>query len=159
MVRNTRISNFLTALVLASQISATSALAGSCWTSGEVHAYQVRGLQTMLMVASLKCTAMGGTATSESYNHFVKVIRPALGTSASLLMARFKKLYGTQAQSAMDSTVTQLANQFSASEISDNICIEATDMAEQTAAHPETLETLAATRVALPENAVVCENQ
>ncbi len=150
---------FLATFVCASQIVSSHSFAAPCWTVAEKSAYEVRGLQTMLMVAALKCSAMGGTATRDSYSHFVTVIRPALGTSAAMMMAHFKKLYGPQAQAAMDASITQLANQFSAANGSDDSCIKAADMAAEAAQDAAALKRIAETVVTLPAETQMCEKQ
>ena len=147
-------------LVCAAQIMAASACAAPCWTALERSAYQVRGLQTMLMVAALKCNVMGGTAANDSYSRFIRVIRPALGASATVLNARFKRLFGTQATAAMDATVTRLANSFSSAPISDSACSEAAETADRAAAGSAAeLAVLAAELVILPEDAELCGKQ
>ncbi len=150
---------FLATLVCASQVAVAPVFAAPCWTTAEKSAYEVRGLQTMLMVTALKCSAMGGSATRDSYSHFVTVIRPALGASAAVMLAHFKKLYGTQAQAAMDASVTQLANQFSNAESADDSCVKAVEIATNAAQDETTLKRVAETIVAMPTDAQICEKQ
>ena len=81
------------ALVIASPAQATMA----CWNETQTAAAQVRNLQSRLMVASLRCVAMGHDVTP-AYNRFVRASRETIQGANGVIMAQFRAGHGGQAQ-------------------------------------------------------------
>jgi hypothetical protein len=129
----------------------------TCWMATEREAYELRALQSLLMVASLKCNIMGETSVADGYNRFVTASQGLLSKSASVLMLRFKRLGGGSAASQMDDFTTELANGFSATAMGANACAKAADAADMAASlTPSDLAQLARTLTPLPATRVVC---
>jgi hypothetical protein len=94
--------------------AAALALAGSgvsgaaqaaCWNEDAVEAAQVRDLDTMLMVASLRCR-IGGQGIPASYNAFVRESRSTLSAMNDRLRSHFGDL------NSYDRYVTSVANRY-----------------------------------------------
>ncbi len=104
------ITKFLaSALALSSMIIATAAEA-ECWTPEAAEAAQVRDLETMLMVASLRCRTSGDDFITD-YNGFVIAGRASLTQANDQLRRHFASLGGLN---AYDSYVTGIANKYGA---------------------------------------------
>jgi hypothetical protein len=97
---------FATLLGLASMNFGIAAQA-ACWTPQDADAARVRDLETMLMVASLRCR-LSGQNFMPSYNAFVRESRPALSTVNERLRNHFGSLDG------YDRYVTGVANRYGA---------------------------------------------
>lgn len=102
---------------IARQLSAAAALAAAtisstanaaCWSPQAVEAAQVRDMETMLMVASLRCR-ISGVDFLESYNGFVRGSRPALTLANDRLRTHFAPQGGLN---AYDRYVTSIANRY-----------------------------------------------
>jgi hypothetical protein len=150
------------AIVVAASLAGPDVLAAkppvdTCWMQAEREAYELRALQSLLMVASLKCNIMGETGVADGYNRFVTASQGLLSKSASVLMLRFKRLGGGSAASQMDDFTTELANGFSATAMGANACAKAADAADMAASlTPSDLAQLARTLTPLPATRVVC---
>jgi hypothetical protein len=83
----------------------TSSAQAACWNEDAVEAAQVRGLETMLMVASLRCRITGSDFLG-SYNSFVRGSRPTLTAMNYRLRTHFGDL------NAYDRYVTSVANRY-----------------------------------------------
>src|SRR6202008_5199943 len=68
-----------------------------CWNDTQVAAAQVRDLQPRLMVATLRCQAMG-VDVAGAYNRFIAANRTTIQNANSVIMAAFRDGYGGQAQ-------------------------------------------------------------
>jgi hypothetical protein len=77
----------------------------ACWSEDAVEAAQIRTLETMLMVASLRCRD-SGTDLLPSYNAFVRGHRATLTVMNDRLRAHFGNL------NAYDRYVTSVANRY-----------------------------------------------
>jgi hypothetical protein len=95
------------ALAVAAILTSTTARA-ECWTPVAVEAAQVRDLETMLMVASLRCRLSGNDFIAQ-YNSFVRDNRPALIAANEELRTHFASSGGLN---AYDSYVTSVANSY-----------------------------------------------
>jgi hypothetical protein len=98
------------ALLAALGVMATSAANAACWAPVAVEAAQVRDLDTMLMVGSLRCKINDQDFISE-YNSFVRSSRPALVEANDRLRDHFDTAGGLN---AYDHYVTGLANRYGA---------------------------------------------
>ena len=102
---------FLKPFAAALALTATS-LSGvaqaACWSPQAVEAAQVRDMETMLMVAALRCR-ISGVDFLESYNAFVRGSRPALTLANDRLRIHFAPIGGLN---AYDRYVTGIANRY-----------------------------------------------
>jgi len=122
-----------------------------CWTAREASAAQLREMQTMLMVAALRCRA-GRMDITADYDDFVASQRETLAHANIVIKQHFADDGGTQAD--YDRFATSLANDFGDDPTSEGSCAEAAMLAHDGAmVSPAALEPLAAARlfpVALP---------
>jgi hypothetical protein len=110
--------------------AAEPAVAGSaCWDQQQAAAAMVRDLQSRLMVATLRCQAMGHDV-SPAYNQFVVANRDTIQAANGLIKAQFFAMAGSAAESAYDSFTTALANEYGGEQTNADIC-NATEAAEQ----------------------------
>jgi hypothetical protein len=93
-----------TMLALAGAVFANNAQA-ACWNETAFEAAQVRNLETMLMVASLRCRISGDDFLG-SYNSFVRGSRPTLSAMNERLRTHFGDL------NSYDRYVTSVANRY-----------------------------------------------
>ncbi len=99
------------AATLAAMLIAVPAQA-SCWTDQEVSAAKVRDLETMLMVASLRCRLSGQNFISD-YNRLIRSSRPALTAVNDTLRAHFIAADGQRGGlDSYDRYVTSIANRY-----------------------------------------------
>jgi hypothetical protein len=84
---------------------ASGAAQAACWDSNAIEAAQVHDLETMLMVASLRCR-IGGHDFLPSYNAFVRGSRPTLAAMNDRLRTHFGDL------NSYDRYVTSVANRY-----------------------------------------------
>jgi len=141
------------ALALAATGAAVPAQAqGHCWAEREVAAAQVREMQTMLMVAALRCQA-AHIDISAAYNSFLTTQKDAIEHANLVIKRHFAAAGGQQAD--YDHFVTLLANGFGDDQTSEATCGEASALArDATASAPDGVEALAIARVfptALPD--------
>ena len=101
-----------TAMVAAACIGA-SAQAIECARPNDRDGLAVRVLQTKLMVAALTCDARA------DYNRFVTRFRPHLTEHGTRLRRYFRHAHGKRYKQALNSYVTDLANQASSLSIAD----------------------------------------
>lgn len=86
-------------------IAATgTALAQSCVNAREQSAFELRALQTHLMVGALSC-GMG-----DRYNAFVTRWQSDLATAHRNLTGYFNRAYGSRGQNQLNEYITSLAN-------------------------------------------------
>jgi hypothetical protein len=123
-----------------------------CWGEREVAAAQVREMQTMLMVAALRCRA-AHIDISADYGTFVVAQKDAIDHANLVIKTHFAQQGGQQ--SDYDRFATSLANGFGDDETSETTCADAVHLAhDAAAAAPDAIEALATARVfpaALPE--------
>ena len=116
-----------------------------CWADREVSAAQLRKLQTMLMVATLRCRA-AHIDISADYDSFVGAQKDTITRANLLIKQHFAADGGSQAD--YDRFATSLANGFGDNETSEGSCAEAAMLAhEASMASPASLEPLALGRV------------
>lgn len=116
-----------------------------CWVDREAGAAQVRKMQTMLMVATLRCRAAHFDISAD-YDSFVGSQREALMRANYVIKQHFAADGGGQVD--YDRFATSLANGFGDGETSDASCTEAAMLAhEASVAPPYVLERLALARV------------
>jgi hypothetical protein len=102
-MRRATLSIRLLAAGLAAGIAAP-ALAQSCVQSAERAAFEVRALQSQLMVTALTCSR------DSDYNAFVRKFQRDLAGSFTTIQAHFRRTAGGSHQRATDGFITQLAN-------------------------------------------------
>jgi len=112
------------ALVLAQPVQAEM----GCWSSEQAAAAKLRDLQSRLMVASLRCRAIGIDVLAP-YNAFVSVNRTTLQAANGVLKAQFDAGFGSEGQNAYDRFTTALANGYGADATTDRICADTADAA------------------------------
>jgi len=111
----------------------TTPLQAACWKSDEAAAATVRTLQSMLMVAALRCQVARHDITTE-YNDYIKANRAAIQGTNDKLKAHFIRAHGPVAgQTEYDRFTTTLANGFGASATGAEICAGAASLAREAA--------------------------
>ncbi|MGK7868256.1 hypothetical protein [Falsiroseomonas sp. E2-1-a20] len=81
------------------------AIAQSCVQSADRTAFEVRALQSQLMVAALTC------ARDDDYNAFVRKFQGELGGAYRSIQGHFRRTAGGGHQRALDGYITTLANE------------------------------------------------
>ena len=104
----------------------------SCWNDTQVAAARVRDLQSRLMVASLRCGAMGVDVTA-AYNRFVVANRRTIQDANGVILAQFRSGYGAQAQLHYDRFTTALANAYGADATDRTVCADTAALADEAA--------------------------
>ncbi len=117
------------ALVYAQPASA----AMSCWNEHETAAAKIRDLQSRLMVATLRCRAIGIDVLT-AYNDFVRINRSTLQQANGVIKAQFDRGYGRDGQRFYDSFTTAMANQYGADATSGSVCEETAAVAAEAVA-------------------------
>jgi hypothetical protein len=125
---------FKTVIAVATACAVLAAPAQSaCWNAEEASAATVRELQSMLMVAALRCQ-VSGHAMMEDYNRFVVANRGAIGTINDKLKVHFIRSMGPVAgQRAYDSFTTSMANGYGAAASGGETCGAASSLAREAA--------------------------
>jgi hypothetical protein len=100
----------------------------SCWGQQEAAAAKIRDLQSRLMVATMRCRAMGVDVLS-AYNDFVRVNRTTIQEANGLIKAQFAQGYGSLGDTFYDRFTTALANEYGADPTDGEICDETADAA------------------------------
>jgi hypothetical protein len=104
-----------------------------CWNSKHVAAAKVRDLQSRLMVATMRCRAMGIDVLPE-YNDFVRTNRSTIQAANGVIKAQFNAGFGRRGQTEYDRFTTSLANAYGADATSVSICRETAAKARQAVA-------------------------
>jgi hypothetical protein len=113
-------------------ISVPAQAAMGCWNPTQVAAAQVRDLQSRLMVATLRCQAMG-MDISAAYNRFIGANRTTIQGANAVLLAQFRNGFGSQAQTQYDRFATSLANLYGADATDRAVCAETSALADEAA--------------------------
>jgi hypothetical protein len=121
----------LAAAALAYAQPASAAMA--CWDKHETAAANIRDLQSRLMVATLRCRAMGIDVLT-AYNDFVRINRSTLQEANGVIKAQFERGYGRDGQRFYDSFTTAMANHYGADATSDAVCEETAAVAAEAVA-------------------------
>lgn len=103
----------------------------ACWNADEASAATVRELQSMLMVAALRCQ-VSGNGMMEDYNGFVTANRATIGAMNDRLKKHFIRSLGPVAgQRAYDSFTTSMANGYGAAASGGEACGAAASLARE----------------------------
>ncbi|TVV75070.1 hypothetical protein [Sphingomonas solaris] len=116
----------------------------ACWSTKERSAAQVRELQTMLMVASLRCRAAGIDITPD-YNSFVRAARETIEGANLAIKTHFAAEGGSQAD--YDRFTTALANAYGDGQTDAATCAEAVETAHAATMTPTEMARLASARL------------
>lgn len=100
----------------------------SCWGEQQVAAAKVRDLQSRLMVATMRCSAMGINILP-AYNEFVRTNRSTIQSANNVIKAQFNTGFGARGQVEYDRFTTALANAYGADATNVEICRETADHA------------------------------
>ena len=134
------VRNILVAATAASV--AIAPLQAACWKSDEASAAGVRELQSMLMVAALRCQ-VSGHPMMDDYNAFVQSNRAAIGAMNDRIKAHFIHAFGpVGGQRAYDSFTTSMANGYGAASSGADVCADADSLALEGAGMSGSIEGL-----------------
>ena len=114
-------------------VSAPAQAVMGCWNETQVAAAKVRDLQSRLMVATLRCQAMG-VNVSDAYNRFVAANRTTIQGANAVLLAQFRAGYGGEAQTQYDRFATSLANIYGDDATDPTVCADTEALADEAAA-------------------------
>lgn len=114
-----------------------------CWDQTQVAAAKVRDLQSRLMVATLRCSAMG-VNVAPAYNRFLAANRATIQDANAVLMNQFQSAYGRQAQLHYDRFTTAMANIYGDDATSHSVCAETEVLAGEAAEAQGDIDTLVA---------------
>jgi hypothetical protein len=128
--RNLRGALGLAAAALVWAQPASAAMA--CWDEHETAAAKIRDLQSRLMVATLRCRALGIDVLT-AYNDFVRINRTTLQQANGVIKAQFDRGYGQEGQRSYDSFITAMANGYGGDATSDAVCEETAAIAAEAA--------------------------
>ncbi|HVQ07368.1 MAG TPA: hypothetical protein VMS43_02930 [Allosphingosinicella sp.] len=124
-------------------VAAPANAAMECWTPTQVAAAKVRDLQSRLMVATLRCQAMGVDVAS-AYNRFLGANRRAIQGANAVLLAQFQAGFGRQGLVHYDRFATSLANIYGDDATSPSVCGDTAVLAEEAAAADGDIDVLVA---------------
>lgn len=116
------------ALAIGAMTAGQARAGAGCWTVEEASAAKVRDLQTMLMVAALRCHSSGVDVLAD-YNRFVAANRPVLVAANGQLKAHFVRVQGAAGQRGYDSFTTMLANGYGAAGAGAEGCADMAELA------------------------------
>ena len=125
-----RWTRMLAVAALAAVIGQPANAAMGCWTANEASALRLKDMQSRLMVATLRCNAMG-FKNSAAYNEFILANRAALGEANRSVKARFTAAFGKSWQREYDRFNTSLANAYGAAPTDAAICAETARLARE----------------------------
>ena len=111
MMRRKLCSGFA-ALALVAAGSQSSIAAARCVEPAEKSAFEIRALQSQLMLAALTC------GQQDEYNTFVRRHQRDLSDAYQQIASYFGRIYGSAGQQQLDSYITNLANDHSQAGIS-----------------------------------------
>jgi len=113
-------------------VSTSAQAAAECWNPTQVAAAKVRDLQSRLMVATLRCSAMG-VNVSAAYNRFLGANRSTIQGANGVLMAQFRAGFGREAETHYDRFATSLANLYGDDATNEAVCADTAVLAEEAA--------------------------
>ena len=117
------------ALLVVCLTGQAQAAANDCWSRQEISAAKIRNLQSMLMVAALRCNASRVDVLA-GYNAFVRANRAALVSANDSLKSYFTRHSGAAVgQRRYDRFTTALANGFGAGASDTASCSRMADIA------------------------------
>jgi hypothetical protein len=114
-----------------------------CWNPTQVAAAKVRDLQSRLMVATLRCQAMG-VDVAAAYNRFLGANRSTIQGANAVLLAQFQTGFGRQGLVHYDRFATSLANIYGDDATSPSICGDTVVLAQEAAAANGDIDALVA---------------
>ena len=118
----------------------TAPIQAACWKADEASAAGVRELQSMLMVAALRCQ-VAGHPMMDDYNQFVQANRTTIGAMNDRIKAHFIRTFGAVGgQRAYDSFTTSMANGYGAAASGADVCADADSLAREGAGMSGSLE-------------------
>lgn len=121
---------------------AVAPVQAACWKADEASAAGVRELQSMLMVAALRCQVAGHPMMND-YNDFVSANRAAIGAMNERIKAHFIRTFGPAGgQRAYDSFTTSMANGYGAASSGAEVCADADSLAREGAGMGGSIEGL-----------------
>ena len=103
-----------------------------CWNETQAAAARVRDLQSRLMVATLRCRAMGFDITP-AYNQFVVQNRLTIQDANDIILTQFRAGFGWEADRQYDRFTTMLANTYGGDETDPRICGQTEALADEAA--------------------------
>lgn len=115
----------------------------ACWGPKQAAAAKVRDLQSRLMVATMRCRAMGVDVLA-AYNDFVRTNRDTIQAANGVIKAQFVEGHGSDGMNQYDHFTTALANEYGADPTDDSVCRETAVAAEEAAAAQGDVMTLLA---------------
>ncbi len=119
----------IAALGLAVVCGPAHAAANDCWSAQETSAAKIRDLQSMLMVAALRCHGSGVNVLA-SYNGFVNANRGELILANNSIKAHFSRISGSvEGQRRYDRFATALANNYGSGGAGSGDCAAMADLA------------------------------
>ena len=124
-------------------VPATAQAQAGCWNPTQVAAAKVRDLQSRLMVATLRCSAMGVNVAA-AYNRFLAANRETIRGANAVLMGQFEAVHGRQAQAQYDRFTTAMANIYGDDATSRSVCADTAVIAEEAAAAGGDIDALVA---------------
>ena len=124
-------------------VPVTAYAQAGCWNPTQVAAAKVRDLQSRLMVATLRCSAMGENVAA-AYNRFLAANRETIRGANAVLLGQFQAVHGRQAQAQYDRFATALANIYGDDATSRSVCAETVVLAEEAAAAGGDIDALVA---------------
>jgi hypothetical protein len=104
-----------------------------CWDRNNAAAAKIRDLQSRLMVATLRCQAIGIDVLG-AYNAFVSTNRSTIQAANGAIKAQFAAGYGAAAERQYDSFTTALANAYGGDQTNAEVCRDTAAVAEQAVA-------------------------
>lgn len=105
----------------------------NCWNAQHVAAAKIRDLQSRLMVATMRCNAMGINVLP-AYNEFVRTNRGTIQDANGVIKAQFAKGFGARGQTEYDRFTTVLANAYGAEPTNATVCRETAERAQDAVA-------------------------
>lgn len=109
----------------------TAPVQASCWNAEEASAATVRELQSMLMVAALRCQA-AGRGMMDEYNGFVVANRKTISAMNDRIKTHFIRGMGPVAgQRGYDTYTTSMANGYGAGASGSETCGSAAALARE----------------------------
>jgi hypothetical protein len=113
-------------------VPTTAFAQAGCWDQTQVAAAKVRDLQSRLMVATLRCSAMG-VNVAPAYNRFLAANRATIRDANAVLMSQFQATHGRLAQVQYDRFTTAMANIYGDDATSRSVCAETVVLAGEAA--------------------------
>jgi hypothetical protein len=105
----------------------------SCWERQEISAGTIRDLQSMLMVATLRCQVMHVDITGD-YNVFLQANKSTIQKMNDRLKLHFIKAHGpVEGQRHFDAFATSLANGYGSREGDAEVCSSTASLAREAA--------------------------